>query len=218
MVTLSEQRVRMVERHIASQGVRDSRVLAAMAEVPREDFVPVAMRKHAYDDAALPIEEEQTISQPYIVAVMIEALHLEPGDRVLEIGAGSGYAAAVLSRIVREVFAVERYRSLVDLARARVRALGYENVELITADGTRGLPEHAPYDAILVSAGAPAVPESLLEQLKIGGRLVIPVGEEVHTQQLLCLRRSGEHEVERESLCPVRFVPLIGSEGWAEDL
>jgi len=214
MVTFPERRERMEEEQLVSRGVRDPRVLAAMRHVPREQFVPEGMRDSSYEDAPLPIEEGQTISQPYIVALMIEALALEPRDRVLEIGAGSGYAAAVLGRLAGEVFAVERYESLVELARARVQALGYGNVQILCGDGTMGLLEHAPYNAILVSAGAPSVPKSLLQQLELGGRLVIPVGDELGTQDLLCIRRIGEDEYERESLGGVRFVPLIGSEGW----
>jgi len=217
MVAFAEQRERMVERQIVSRGVRDARVLAAMRAVPRENFVPETTREFSYQDAPIPIEEGQTISQPYIVAVMIEALGLAPGDRVLEIGAGSGYVAAVLSRIAREVFAIERYESLADLARERIRELGYDNVEIRHGDGTLGLPEHAPYDAIIVAAGAPSIPDSVLRQLEVGGRLVIPVGDDLRTQELLCVRRTGEHEFERESLGRVRFVPLIGSEGWALD-
>jgi len=217
MVAFAEQRERMVERQIASRGVRDARVLAAMREVPREEFVPERMREFSYEDSPLPIEEGQTISQPYIVAVMIEALELKPGDRVLEIGAGSGYAAAVLSRVAREVFAIERYESLADSARERMRRLGYDNAEILHGDGTLGLPEHAPYDAIVVAAGAPSIPDSVLRQLAIGGRLVIPVGNELRTQELLRVRRTGEHEFDRESLGSVRFVPLIGSEGWTFD-
>jgi protein-L-isoaspartate(D-aspartate) O-methyltransferase len=207
-----EQRERMVARQIASRGVTDECVLVAMRAVPRELFVPEAVREFAYKDAALPIEEGQTISQPYIVAVMIEALELEPGDRVLEIGAGSGYAAAVMSRVVREVFAVERHASLAELARERAQRLGYENVEILHGDGTLGWSEHAPYDAIVVAAGGPGIPESLLEQLRIGGRLIIPVGTALRSQDLVRVRRTGRHDFERESLGRVQFVPLVGSE------
>jgi protein-L-isoaspartate(D-aspartate) O-methyltransferase len=203
----------MVARQIASRGVTDERVLVAMRTVPRELFVPEAMSEFAYEDAPLPIEEGQTISQPYIVAVMIEALELQPGDRVLEIGAGSGYAAAVLSRVVREVFAVERHASLAGLARGRAQRLGYENVQVLHGDGTLGWPEHAPYDAIVVAAGGPEIPESLLEQLRIGGRLIIPVGTALRSQELVRVRRTGQHDFERESLGRAQFVPLVGSEG-----
>ncbi len=217
MVAFSRLRERMVERQIASRGVRDARVLAAMREVPREEFVPKKSRDSSYEDKPLPIEEGQTISQPYIVALMIEALELAPGDRVLEIGAGTGYAAAILSRVAREVFAIERYESLANSARERMRGLGYDNVEIIHGDGTLGVPEHAPYDAIVVSAGAPSVPETVQRQLAIGGRLVIPIGVDLGKQTLVRVRRTGEYEFERASLGGVRFVPLIGSEGWTVD-
>ncbi len=217
MVSFSEQREQMVERQIASRGVRDDRVLAAMRAVPREQFVAGRLHEFAYEDAPLPIEEGQTISQPYIVALMIEAAAVKPGDRVLEVGAGSGYASAVLCRLAAEVFAIEWHESLAALARRRLEHLGYGNVQVIQGDGTLGWPEHAPFDVIIVSAGGPAVPQSLLEQLTIGGRLVIPVGDEPRTQDLIRIRRSGEHEFERESLGRVQFVPLVGSEGWSAD-
>jgi protein-L-isoaspartate(D-aspartate) O-methyltransferase len=217
MTSFAEQRGRMVDRQIATRGVQDRRVLEAMRIVPREHFVTGELREFAYEDSPLPIEAGQTISQPYIVALMIEAAEVKPGDRVLEVGAGSGYAAAVLSRIAAEVFAIERHESLAKLARERIRRLGYDNVHIIHGDGTLGLPEHAPYDAIIVSAGGPEVPRSLLEQLKVGGRLVIPVGDEPRAQELIRIRRSGEHEYQRESLGRVQFVPLVGSEGWSAD-
>lgn len=217
MKSFVEARLKMVEKQIASRGVRNAEVLEAMREVPRECFVPERLREFAYDDSPLPIEEGQTISQPYIVAVMVEALHLDPRDRVLEIGAGSGYAASVISRIVREVYTVERHPVLAELARQRAGELGYKNLKVRTGDGTLGWPEEAPFDAIVVAAGGPEVPQSLLEQLAIGGRLVIPVGDDTKYQELRCIERTGEHAYDRRSLGRVQFVPLIGSEGWALD-
>lgn len=205
----------MVSRHLQARGIADPLVLAAMGKVPREAFVPEHLTEFAYEDSALPIEAGQTISQPYIVARMIELLELEPGDRVLEVGAGSGYAAAILSRIAREVYAIERHEELANEARERLERLGYTNARIIWADGTKGLPDQAPFDAILVSAGGPKVPEALKRQLAIGGRLVIPVGRDVH-QTLLLVRRLGEDEFEQEDHGAVTFVPLIGAEGWVE--
>jgi protein-L-isoaspartate(D-aspartate) O-methyltransferase len=211
----ARDRAIMVSRHLQARGVSDPLVLAAMGKVPREAFVPDALREFAYEDSALPIEAGQTISQPYIVARMIELLALEPSDIVLEVGAGSGYAAAVLSRIARQVYAIERHEELAIEARERLKRLGYDNAEIVWADGTKGLPEHAPFNAILVSAGGPKVPEPLKRQLAIGGRLVIPVGRDVH-QTLLLVRRIGEDEFEEEDYGAVSFVPLIGVEGWVE--
>ncbi len=210
-------RHRMVERQIRRRGVRSEAVLEAMRTVPRERFVEEKYAEFAYDDTPLPIEEGQTISQPYIVAVMAEALRLEPADRVLEVGAGSGYAAAVLGQVAGEVYAIERYRSLAGRARDRMRELGYDNVEVSAGDGTLGWAEKAPFDAIAVAAGGPEVPQPLLDQLAIGGRLVIPVGDEPRTQELVRVTRLGEHEYEQTSLGRVQFVPLIGSAGWALD-
>ena len=207
----------MVEQHIAARGVRDGRVLQAMLEVPRERFVPDRLQEFAYADTPLPIEAGQTISQPYIVALMLEALELEPGDRALEVGAGSGYAAAVISRMAGSVFAIERHEELAALARDRLRELGYDNVTILHGDGTLGWPDHAPYDAIVVAAGGPDVPRPLLEQLRVGGRLVIPVGHEPRTQELVRVRRTSEDDYQREQLGRVQFVPLIGTEGWALD-
>jgi protein-L-isoaspartate(D-aspartate) O-methyltransferase len=212
-----KSRHRMVELQIASRGVRDEAVLEAMRTVPREVFVPDRLLEFAYDDTPLPIEEGQTISQPFIVALMIEALDLSAGNRVLEVGAGSGYAAAVLSRIAAAVFAVERHAPLADLARERAARLGFDNITVLHGDGTLGWREHAPYDAILVSAGGPDIPRNLLEQLTIGGRLVIPIGLEPRSQELLRIRRVEEHEYEQSSLGRVQFVPLVGSEGWSAD-
>jgi protein-L-isoaspartate(D-aspartate) O-methyltransferase len=217
MSIFEKQRQQMVDRQIVSRGVSDTSVLKAMREVPREMFVPDDMSDFAYEDSPLPIEQGQTISQPYIVALMAEALELGKGDRVLEVGAGSGYAAAVLSRIADKVYAIERYPELAESAAKRARNLGYDNISVCCGDGTLGWSEHAPFDAIIVAAGGPEVPESLLNQLKIGGRLVIPVGEDMRTQELLRIVRTAEHKFEYSNLGKVQFVPLIGSEGWAVD-
>jgi len=204
----------MAEHQLERRGIRDPLVLEAMRSVPREAFVPPELAEEAYADGPLPIGEGQTISQPYIVALMVEALELRRGERVLEIGAGSGYAAAVLAEIAAEVYTVERHAPLAREARERLRALGYQNVQLRVGDGSRGWPEHAPYDAIVVAAGAPEVPEALKEQLAVGGRLVIPVGQGRTLQELLRLRRLSETQYQREELGGVRFVPLVGAEGW----
>lgn len=206
-------RARMVAEHLASQGVSDARVLAAMAEVPREVFVGDELAEFAYEDTPLPIGTGQTISQPYIVAVMAQAAQIQPDDRVLEIGAGSGYGAAVLSRIAAEVWTIERHVVLADEARRRLRSLGYDNVHVVGGDGTLGWPEEAPFDAIVVTAGGPAVPAALWEQLTEGGRLIIPVGPETRGQELLRVRRLDGEPIE-EDLGAVRFVPLIGEWGW----
>ena len=217
MQDLAYARDRMVDVQIARRGVRDRRVLDAMRCVPREAFTSPGFEECAYEDGPLPIGEGQTISQPYIVALMIEAAEVKPADRVLEVGAGSGYAAAVMSRIARRVHAIERHSSLGEIAGQRFKKLGYDNVELRVGDGTRGWPEAAPFDAILVAAGGPEAPQALKEQLAIGGRLVIPVGAEAGGQQLLKIVRKSETAYEEENLGAVRFVPLIGEQGWAED-
>ena len=205
----------MVEKAIFRRGVRSELVLNAMRAVPREAFLPDQLREFAYQDSPLPIEESQTISQPYIVAFMTEALALQGGERILEIGAGSGYAAAVLSRIAGEVYTVERIGQLAEKAAARLADLGYHNVHVRHEDGTKGWPEHAPYDGIVVAAGGPEIPESLKEQLKIGGRLVIPIGRDPRVQELVRVTRISENRYDREDLADVQFVPLIGEEGWA---
>ena len=204
----------MVDVQIARRGVRDRNVLDAMRHVPREAFVEPDFEEFAYEDWPLPIGEGQTISQPYIVALMIEAAELKPGDRVLEVGAGSGYAAAVMGQIVDRVYAIERHPALGESARQRFKKLGYDNIELRVGDGTRGWAEAAPFNAILVAAGGPDVPQALKEQLAIGGRLVIPVGEEERYQILTKLTRKSEAEFEEETLGTVAFVPLIGEQGW----
>jgi protein-L-isoaspartate(D-aspartate) O-methyltransferase len=209
-----KNRERMVEEQILARGVRDKRVLNAMRKVRREAFVPENLKNLAYEDRPLPIAAAQTISQPYIVAYMIEALVLEDGDKVLEIGAGSGYAAAVLAEIAGEVFAIERIGQLAEMAAANLSKEGYENVHVLHADGTIGWIEEAPFDAILVSAGAPELPAALKKQLAIGGRMVIPVGTDPRAQELIRITRVDEDVYDREDLADVRFVPLIGKEGW----
>jgi protein-L-isoaspartate(D-aspartate) O-methyltransferase len=206
----------MVAHQILERGVHSEAVARAMREVPREAFIGEEMREFAYADAPLPIGEGQTISQPYIVAYMIDALDLEGGEKVLEVGTGSGYAAAVLSRIAREVYTIERHPSLARHARAALARLGYDNVHVIEGDGSQGWPQAAPYDAIVVAAGGPEVPNALKEQLAIGGRLVMPIGDTPREQRLVRVLRRDEDEYEQEDLLPVRFVPLIGEQGWAE--
>lgn len=213
---MSAERDEMVRHQIEARGVRDQLVLQAMRKVPREMFVPKNLREFAFDDAPLPIAEEQTISQPYIVAFMIEALGLKGGEKVLEIGTGSGYAAAVLSEIALDVYTVERIRKLADQAKAALKAADCFNVHVLYGDGTRGWPEHAPYDAIVVAAGGPQVPEALKQQLKIGGRLVIPVGTTRTNQELVRGTRISETKFKTEEIADVRFVPLLGDEGWME--
>jgi protein-L-isoaspartate(D-aspartate) O-methyltransferase len=216
MRDVATERELMVRHDIAARGIRNPRVLAAMRSVPRERFLPDDMVEFAYADTPLPIEEGQTISQPFIVANMIATIEPDAGDRVLEIGTGSGYAAAVLSRVVGEVYTVERHEPLARLARERLADLGMTNVQVLHGDGTLGWPAHAPYDAIIVTAGGPRVPESLRAQLAIGGRLVMPVGDESRIQQLIRVTRVDANRFEEESLGEVRFVPLIGQEGFSD--
>ena len=210
-------RNRMVETQIAARGVSDAYVLDALGKVPREAFVPTEQAKFAYDDQPLPIGQGQTISQPFIVARMIEAAEVAPGDRVLEIGAGSGYAAAVLGEIAEAVHTVERHASLAERARRCLESAGYDNVSLQIGDGTLGWSEAAPFDAIIVAAGGPQVPDALKQQLRVGGRLVIPVGEAGEVQTLMKITRTAEDEWDEEEMIPVRFVPLIGAQAWTED-
>ena len=207
----------MVDKAVFARGVRSELVLNAMRTVPRESFLPSQLREFAYEDAPLPIEQGQTISQPYIVAFMTEALALRGGEKVLEIGTGSGYAAAMLAEIAADVYTVERHGPLAENAAATLADLGYNNVHVLHGDGTLGWPAHAPYDAIVVAAGGPKVPESLKEQLKIGGRLVIPVGADLRAQELVRVTRISQGEYHREDLADVRFVPLLGAEGWAPE-
>jgi protein-L-isoaspartate(D-aspartate) O-methyltransferase len=208
------QRDEMVDRQIRARGVRDPRVLAAMRAVRREGYVPSWLGEFAYDDAPLPIEEEQTISQPYIVARMVEALALRGGERVLEVGTGSGYAAAVLARIAGTVWTIERHERLARRAAERLARDGYLNVHVRHGDGTLGWPEHAPFDAIVVAAGGPQPPPALQQQLAIGGRLVVPVGEADGAQRLLRITRCAADRFATEDLGGVRFVPLVGAQGF----
>lgn len=209
----ADRRATMVQRDIAGRGIQDARLIAAMAEVPREEFVPKAQRRHAYEDRALPIGHDQTISQPYVVAVMLQALALQPTDHLLEVGSGSGYAAAVASRMCARVTGIERVAALAAESMARLTALAYDNVSIVAGDGTVGWSDGAPYDAILVSAAGPKVPTALTEQLVDGGRLVIPVGASRWTQVLVRIERTGD-QLRRTNLGGVAFVPLIGVSGW----
>jgi protein-L-isoaspartate(D-aspartate) O-methyltransferase len=215
IVTAEQARIRMVEQHLRRRGITDPLVLSAFARVPREEFVPLDFVPQAYDDAPLPIGNGQTISQPYVVAITVQALGLSGREHVLEIGAGSGYAAAILGAIAREVDTVERIDELADSARDRLARLGFTNVHVHHGDGTLGWPPGAPYEAICVAAGAPAPPPSLLEQLAIGGRLVIPHGPPDH-QRLVRITRRSEDDFLEEDLGDVRFVPLVGAEGWPD--
>lgn len=205
----------MVERQIRNRDIRSKRVLEAMAAVPRHLFVPPEYSHEAYADEPLPIGEGQTISQPFMVAAMADALSLEGHERVLEVGAGSGYQAAVLSLLAREVIAVEAQPVLTAAARERLARLGYANVRIEEGDGSLGWPAEAPYDAILVTAAAPAVPPPLIEQLAEGGRLVIPVGRAEHQELLRIVKREGR--TTQQGLYACRFVPLVGRYGWRQD-
>jgi len=206
----------MVRAQLAGRGITDEHVLEAMRRVARDAFVAPGMEEFAYEDSPLPIAEGQTISQPYIVAAMTEAAEVRPGNRVLDVGTGSGYAAAVLAEIAGEVYTIERHTALAGNAGARFQRLGYRNIHVRHGDGTLGWPEAAPFDAIIVTAGGPEIPEALRNQLTIGGRLIIPVGDFIHHQRLVKLVRRGEHDFSEQELEPVRFVPLIGEQGWAD--
>ncbi len=214
MFNFEAERRRMVEVQLVTRGIHDPRVLNAMRNVPRHEFIPEAIRGSAYGDHALPIGEGQTISQPYMVALMTELLELTGSERVLEIGTGSGYQAAVLAELCAKVYTVERIKTLAANARAALDRLGYQRVAIKTFDGTYGWKDMAPFDAILVAAGAPDIPESLVAQLRDGGRMVIPVGERF-SQQLVKLVKTPEGMVRDDSI-PCVFVPLIGNHGWKE--
>ncbi|AVA25097.1 MULTISPECIES: protein-L-isoaspartate(D-aspartate) O-methyltransferase [unclassified Rhizobium] len=210
-------RLHMVEKQIAGRGIRDPALLNAMRLIPRENFVEKGFEMFAYNDCPLPIGKGQTISQPYMVALMIEAAEVKSSDTVLEIGAGLGYATAILSRMAAHVFAVERHASLAAGATERLQRLGYDNIDLRCGDGSKGWPKAAPFDAILVSAAAPEVPQALKEQLTVGGRLVIPVGPEESRQTLLKIVRKGPDNFTTQNLGAVIFVPLISEHGGTED-
>jgi protein-L-isoaspartate(D-aspartate) O-methyltransferase len=204
----------MVERQLRRRGIWDERVLTAMEAVPREEFVPERSRRRAYADSALPIEEGQTISQPWIVAAICQALELKGGERVLEVGTGTGYSTAVLARLAGEVFSIERHESLARGARATLERLGVERVRVLVGDGSRGLADRGPFEAIAVHAAAPTPPSALLWQLADGGRLVVPIAVDDSTDLLTVFRRRGE-DFEGEAISPCRFVPLVGEEGFA---
>ena len=214
MTDFSREREAMVERQLKCRGIREQPILDAFRDVPREAFVSEANARYAYGDHPLAIEAGQTISQPYIVALMIEAAQIGAGDTVLEVGAGSGYAAAVISRIAARVIGIERHHELAELSRERLARLGYDNATIVEGDGTMGWPDEAPYDAILAAASGSHVPDTLVDQLKPGGRLVMPIGDPGWTQQLVKLTRQPDGRLEQSDLGAVRFVPLIGKEGW----
>jgi protein-L-isoaspartate(D-aspartate) O-methyltransferase len=204
----------MIERQIAARGIRNPHILAAFREVPRHAFVAPVNAERAYGDFPIPIAAGQTISQPFVVAAMVEAAEIKAGDHVLEVGSGSGYATAIISRIAGDVVGIERHKVLADLGRERLKRLGYSNAMIVHADGTRGWPEDAPYDAIIASATGTHVPQPFIEQLKPGGRIVMPVGRQESFQQLVKATRREDGTIEQRELCPVRFVPLIGEPGW----
>ncbi|MHA7772879.1 protein-L-isoaspartate(D-aspartate) O-methyltransferase [Roseibium sp. M-1] len=216
MDSFSRERKDMIEQQLRRRGIRDERVLAAMATVPRHLFVPADQQDRAYSDCPLPIGHGQTISQPYVVALTCELLEIPENAKVLDIGAGSGYAAAVLGKLAETVISIERLPELADLARNNLEKAGSTNVEILCADGTLGCAQQASFDAIAVAAGAPAVPESLKHQLKVGGCLVIPVGPSRRLQDLIRVRRISDNEFRTDNMGGVAYVPLVGAEGWAE--
>jgi protein-L-isoaspartate(D-aspartate) O-methyltransferase len=216
MTDFASEREAMVERQLRRRGISEAQILGAFREVPREEFVSQDQQRFAYGDHPLPIEAGQTISQPYIVALMIQAAGITASDRVLEVGAGSGYAAAVISRIARDVIAIERQHELVQIARERVARLGYGNVEIVEGDGTKGWPDGAPYEAILAAASGSHVPPALVGQLAPCGRIVMPIGQPGWSQQLIKVTKQEDGILLQENLGAVRFVPLIGEDGWRE--
>jgi protein-L-isoaspartate(D-aspartate) O-methyltransferase len=210
------EREAMIRRQLIERGIDEPRILEAFRAVPREEFIGREYRALAYGDHPLPIEAEQTISQPYIVALMIQAAGVKPGDRVLEVGAGSGYAAAVIGRIAAHVVAIERQAELVPIARERMNRLGIRNVEIVEGDGSLGWPGEAPFDAILAAASGSHVPQALMDQLAPGGRIVMPLGDPGTVQQLVKATKQPDGNIKREDLGAVRFVPLIGAEGYSD--
>ncbi len=217
MADYAAEREAMVERQLKRRGISEKWILDAFLEVPREAFISADHQHLAYGDHPLPIEAGQTISQPYIVALMIQAAGIKAGDKVLEVGAGSGYAAAVISRIAAKVIAIERQHDLIEVARGRLERLGYDNVEIVEGDGTRGCPDQAPFDAILAAASGSHVPRPLVEQLAPNGRIVMPVGDPGWVQELIKVTKTEDGILRQESLGGVRFVPLIGEQGWNDD-
>jgi protein-L-isoaspartate(D-aspartate) O-methyltransferase len=217
MTDFSREREAMIERQLKHRGITEPMILDAFREVPREAFIAGNNVHLAYGDHPLPIEAGQTISQPYIVALMIQAAGIGLRDKVLEVGAGSGYAAAVISRIAGKVIGIERQHELVEVARERLQRLGYDNVEIVEGDGTKGWRDGAPYDAILAAASGSHVPRPLVEQLAPGGRIVMPVGDPGWVQQLVKVTKNDDGTLVQQDLGGVRFVPLIGEEGWKDD-
>jgi protein-L-isoaspartate(D-aspartate) O-methyltransferase len=216
MTDFAAEREAMVERQLRRRGITEQRILDAFLTVPREEFLGSGYENLAYGDHPLPIEAGQTISQPYIVALMIQAAEIGTGDTVLEVGAGSGYAAAVISRIAGKVIGIERQHDLVEVARERLQRLGYGNIEIVEGDGTKGWPDQAPYDAILAAASGSHVPPSLVAQLAPKGRLVMPIGDPGWVQELVKVTKQEDGILRQENLGGVRFVPLIGEEGWKD--
>jgi protein-L-isoaspartate(D-aspartate) O-methyltransferase len=216
MTDLASEREAMVERQLRRRGITEQPILDAFRAVPREAFISDEYAHLAYADHPLPIEAGQTISQPYIVGLMIQAADIQPGDKVLEIGAGSGYAAALISRIARQVIGIERQHELVEVARQRMRRLGYDNVEIVEGDGTKGWPQAAPYNAILAAASGSHVPKPLVEQLASGGSIVMPLGDPDCVQHLVKVGKDSNGALQQSDLGAVRFVPLIGEEGWSD--
>lgn len=216
MTDYSAEREAMVERHLRRRGITDKRILDAFRAVPREEFVAAEYAHQAYGDHPLPIEAGQTISQPYIVGLMIDAAEIKLDDIVLEVGAGSGYAAAVISRIAGRVIGIERQPNLVRIARERMRRLGFDNVEILEGDGTKGCIDQAPFDAILAAASGSHVPRPLVEQLAPGGRIVMPLGNPGWVQELIKVTKQDDGSLRQQNLGGVRFVPLIGAEGWKD--
>ena len=216
LTDFTAEREAMVDRQLRRRGIREPEILDAFRAVPREAFISEEYAHLAYGDHPLPIEAGQTISQPYIVALMIEAAEIKRGDKVLEVGSGSGYAAAVISRIASRVIGIERQHDLVEVSRERVAQLGYDNVEIVEGDGTKGVPQEAPFDAILAAASGSHVPKALLEQFSLGGRLVMPVGQPGWVQKLVKVTKREDGSLQQSDLGEVRFVPLIGEEGWKD--
>jgi len=216
MTDFTAEREAMVERQLRRRGITEPHVLDAFRAVPREAFISDEYAHLAYGDHPLPIEAGQTISQPYIVALMIQAAGVTPGDKVLEIGSGSGYAAAVISRIAGRVIGIERQHDLVEVSRERLARLGYSNVEIVEGDGSKGAPAEAPFDAILAAASGSHVPQPLVDQLAPGGRLVMPIGGAGWVQKLVKVTKAEDGSLQQSDLGGVRFVPLIGEEGWKD--